>query len=99
MRLIAFIFLSIFIAVQTGPAIKTCFEGQEFFVFNPDEEKGAENVKIDNIEENNEKKTDLPYYSTSNQFSPIISLNTLLERNIEELPTPHIDQFTPPPNQ
>lgn len=97
MKLIAFIFFTIFLVVQTVPAIKTVYNDISVSIFNPDEEKGSEKVNLNTIEEIKEKKIYFYTFSTENEAIVIkIVLNN--SNNEDKLPLPLLDRFTPPPN-
>lgn len=97
MKLIAFIFFTIFTVVQTVPAIKTVYNDISVSIFNPDEEKGSEKVNLNTIEEIKEKKIYFHNFSIENEAVVIeTALNN--SNNEDKLPMPLLDRFTPPPN-
>lgn len=97
MKWIAFIFLIIFTAVQAAPAVKNKCKAVQVSIFNPDEEKGTENVKLNNIEEIKEKK--ICYHSYVIVRDAIEGCTTVgFHVNKDKLPLPVKDIITPPPN-
>ena len=97
MKLTAFIFLLIFTLVQTLPAVKSICSEISVSIFNPDEEKGANKVSVNTIEEQKEHKNCLYLLALSETLNTIKALS-FLHGDHAKLTQPILDMVTPPPN-
>lgn len=93
MKRIATILLLIFGLVQVAPAFQPLFQQGKGYVFNIDEEKGAEKTAGDK----KFSQKDYTDHASAGRALATISL-ARFERKIVLQPAPCLDKITPPPN-
>jgi hypothetical protein len=93
MKKIAIFILFVFTLVQVVPTMQSLFKLNTGLVFNIDEEKGGEKA------DNNEKKEKKDYSSLSFVLE-VVSAKTNACFHLAEkiLPSPCLENLTPPPN-